>query len=384
MRVLGILSGTSIDAIDMAVAELTADEEILTMTLHWHGEYPWDPELRQRILGVIPPATSDAGMWARLDAEVGQEFGRAARSAIAHAGPVDLIASHGQTLYHWVEEGEVKGTLQIGNPAWIHAATGSPVISDFRSADVAAGGQGAPLASTLDQLWLGDRPTAALNLGGIANITIVDGGAVTGDTGPANCLIDAAARRFLGRARDENGEVARSGRINADALEVLLADPFYRRPMPKSTGTEYFHAEYVRERLGPRHLEGPDLFATLTELTARTASEAINAFALERVVASGGGTRNPFLLERLRAHLEAPLMLTDDLGLPADAKEAYLFALLGYLSARGQPGVVPGRAGRTATGAERASILGVGTPVATERPAARARRVRVQKENAQW
>src|SRR5690625_2186853 len=385
MRVLGILSGTSIDAIDMAVADLTADEETLTMTLHWHGEYPGDPEPRHRILGVIPPATSDAGMWARLDTEVGQEFGRAARRAIAQAGPVDLIASHGQTLYHWVEEGEVKGTLQIGNPAWIHAATAAPVISDFRSADVAAGGQGAPLASTLDLLWLGERPTAGLNLGGIANITIVGSGeAVTGDTGPANCLIDAAARRLLGRRRDEGGQVARSGRINADALEVLLADPFYRRPMPKSTGTEYFHAEYVRERLGPRHLEGPDLFATLTELTARTASEAINAFALERVVASGGGTRNPFLLERLRVHLEAPLMLTDDLGLPADAKEAYLFALLGYLSARGQPGVVPGRAGRTATGAERASILGVGTPVATERPAARARRVRVQKENAQW
>src|SRR5690625_1251577 len=385
MRVLGILSGTSIDAIDMAVADLTADEEALTMTLRWHGERPWDPELRQRILGVIPPATSDAGMWARLDTEVGQEFGRAARWAIAQAGPVDLIASHGQTLYHWVSEGEVKGTLQVGNPAWIHAATGTPVISDFRSADVAAGGQGAPLASTLDLLWLGERPTAAVNLGGIANITIAGSGeAVTGDTGPANCLIDAAARRFLGRARDENGEVARSGGIHAEALEVLLADPFYRRPMPKSTGTEYFHAEYVRERLGPLHLDGPDLFATLTELTARTVAEGINAVPIERVVASGGGTRNPFLLRRLQAHLDAPLMLTDELGLPADAKEAYLFALLGYLSASGQPGVVAGREGRTATGARRASILGVRTPAATERPAARTRRVRVQQANAHW
>src|SRR5699024_1404136 len=158
MRVLGILSGTSIDAIDMAVADLTADEEALTMTLRWHGERPWDPELRQRILGVIPPATSDAGMWARLDTEVGQEFGRAARWAIAQAGPVDLIASHGQTLYHWVSEGEVKGTLQVGNPAWIHAATGTPVISDFRSADVAAAVRARPSHPHLTCFGWGSAP----------------------------------------------------------------------------------------------------------------------------------------------------------------------------------------------------------------------------------
>lgn len=366
MRVLGMLSGTSVDAIDLAVVSF---EDGPGMRLLWSGEFAWDKDVRSRILDLLPPATSTVEAWCRVETEVGREFGRAAAWAIAEAGAVDLIASHGQTLYHWVEDGRARGSLQVGNPAWIHAATGTPVVSDFRSADIAASGQGAPLACTLDELWLGDRPSAALNLGGIANVTFVGTGAtVTGDTGPANCLLDAAAQALLGRECDRDGEVARTGRVDERALERLMADPFFAQPLPRSTGREYFHADYVRDRLGESAPEGPDLFATLTEFTARIVADVVNATRVERVVISGGGARNGFLVERLEDLLDAPLVPSGDVGLPSDAKEAVLFALLGFLSATGRPGVVPGRDGRTATGAERPVVLGSLTPPSTLAP----------------
>lgn len=361
-----MMSGTSVDAIDVAVAEFSERDGVVDMRLGWHGEVAWRPEIRASILGVLPPAASTVGQWCRLDTWVGQEFGRAARWALEQAGPVDLIASHGQTLYHWVDAGEALGSLQVGNPAWIQAATGTQVISDFRIADIAAGGQGAPLTSTFDELWLGATPTAVLNLGGIANVTLVGGtdGALTGDTGPANCLLDAAALRHLGLGSDLDGAVARSGAVDAEALDALLADPYYEMPLPKSTGREYFDAMYVSRSLS-KELSIPDLFATLTELTARTVADVVNASEVERVVASGGGTRNAFLMERLRSHLVAPLMTSDDCGLPSDAKEAYVFALLGYLSATGRAGVVAGAGGRAVTGAVQPAQLGSLTPPRT-------------------
>jgi anhydro-N-acetylmuramic acid kinase len=361
-----MMSGTSVDAIDLAVAEFSEADGGAEMRLVWHGEAQWDDQVRARILGVLPPASSDVATWCRLEAEVGQEFARAACEAIAQAGDVDLIASHGQTLHHWVEDAAVKGSLQIGNPAWIQAATGTPVISDFRSADIAAGGQGAPLASTFDALWLGEVPTAALNLGGIANITVVGRpeGVMTGDTGPASCLLDAAAQRLQGLPADLDGALASAGTVNEEALERLLAEPFYARPLPKSTGREYFHAGYVADLMGADAPQGPDLFATLTELTARTVAAVVNAAGVARVVGSGGGMRNPELVRRLRAALDAPLLTSTELGLASDAKEAYVFALLGYLSATGRPGVVPGVDGRAATGADSCVVLGTRSPAA--------------------
>ena len=372
MRVLGLMSGTSADAIDCAVAEFSESGGRLDMRLLWHGEQPWDEGLRARILGVLPPATSTVADWCQLDTEIGQAFGAAASAAIAEAGPVDLIASHGQTLFHWVENGKARGSLQVGNPAWIQAATGTPVVSDFRIADIAAGGHGAPLTSTFDAMWLGETPTALLNLGGIANVTVVglSDGALTGDTGPANCLLDAAAHRFHGLPADLGGALARAGRVDERALAILLADPFFAQPLPRSTGREYFDGDYVARRLVDVTLEGADLFATLTELTARTVADVINRASVRRVVASGGGIHNPFLMERLAALLEAPLLTADELGLPSDAKEAYVFALLGYLSATGRPGVVVGAGGRAATGATHPTVLGTLTPAGSGQPAA--------------
>ncbi len=359
MRVLGVMSGTSVDAIDLAVAEFTRDDETLVLTPLAHAEVAWPAGLRADLLAALPPGTSDVGTWCRLDTEVGHALG-AACAPLAREFAVDLVSCHGQTLFHWVEGATARGTLQVGNPAWVHAATGAPVVSDLRSADIAAGGQGAPLASTLDALWLGDEPTAALNLGGIANITLVgpDRAPVSGDTGPASCLLDAAAQRFTGQPCDLDGGLARAGTVDRDALATLLADPFYARPLPKSTGREHFHADHVTDLLGDRTPSGPDLFATLTELTARTVADAVAAHPeVRRVVASGGGLRNPALVERLRHHLTVPLVPTDDLGLPSDAKEAHLFALLGYLSVHGLPGTIAG-----ATGAHRPAVLGSLTP----------------------
>ncbi|HIZ36245.1 MAG TPA: anhydro-N-acetylmuramic acid kinase [Candidatus Ruania gallistercoris] len=369
MRVLALSSGTSVDAIDVAVAELQpAGDGVLTLVPHGHLELVWPQELRERLLAVLPPARVGVSEWCALEAEVGQAFGRAAATGLAELGPAELVASHGQTLYHDVAEGRVRGTLQIGQPGWIHRATGLPVVSDFRNADVAAGGQGAPLVSLLDQLWLGERPTAVLNIGGIANLTLVGAGSVrTGDTGPGNCLLDAAAQQ-IGRPADLDGELAAAGVVDEAALAVLLAEEYYSRPLPRTTGREYFHREYVADRLAAAGVPvpaGADLFATLTELTARTIADVLSGSGVQRVVASGGGLRNPVLMARL-AELVGPVLTSAQCGLDADAKEAYLFALLGYLSVHGLPGTAPVDPaepdGARATGAAGPTVLGSLTP----------------------
>src|SRR6202012_3019614 len=244
--------------------------------------------------------------------------------------PAELVVSHGQTVHHWVQDGEAKGTLQLGQPAWIVDATGLPVISDVRARDIAAGGHGAPLAGILDDLWLqGEHTRAALNLGGIANVTIVRRGRppLAFDTGPANCLLDEAARRTTGRPSDEDGRVAARGTPDAAPLPRLLDDPYYALAPPKSTGREHFHLDGLGDL---PDLAPEDLLATLTELTAITVADALASYAPAEVVASGGGVRNPALLAALQRRL--PLTLSDEHGLPAQAKEAYLMALIGFLS----------------------------------------------------
>ena len=369
MRVLAVSSGTSVDAIDVARAELNPlDDGALQLVPCGHLEVPWPQVLRDRLLAALPPGRPGVGEWCALEAETGQAFGAAAAQGLAELGPADLVASHGQTLFHDVRAGAVHSTLQIGGPAWIHAATGLPVVHDFRTADVAAGGHGAPLVSLLDQLWLGEQPTAVLNIGGIANLTLVGAGPVrTGDTGPGNCLLDAAAQE-TGRRADVDGVLAAAGTVHQAALAVLLEDDFYRQPLPRSTGREHFHAGYVAERLAAAGVpvpQGADLFATLTELTACTVADAITGTGVRRVVVSGGGARNPVLMARL-AELLPPLRTATDAGLDADAKEAYLFALLGYLSVHGLPGTASADPadpdGPRATGARLPAVLGSLTP----------------------
>ncbi|MCX4671532.1 anhydro-N-acetylmuramic acid kinase [Streptomyces sp. NBC_01381] len=363
MRVIGLMSGTSYDAIDAAAADLTIEGDRLVLTPLGLITRGYDEALRAALAAALPPAATTLAEVCRLDTGIGRAFAAAAAEADRELcdGQAELVASHGQTVYHWVEDGRVHGTLQIGQPAWIAEATGLPVVADFRPRDIAAGGQGAPLVSLVDQMWLRGRPGAptALNLGGIANITAPDGTAF--DTGPGNALIDAAVRD-LTRERlgcDLDGEMAARGTVDEKLLAELLAEPYYARPAPKTTGKELFHLPYLRAALsGYEALTPEDVVATLTLLTARTVADAVRSAGASEVIASGGGTRNPTLMTFLRAELgEIPVRTSDELGLPSVAKEAYAFAVLGFLTAHGLAGTVP-----RSTGARHASVLGSITP----------------------
>ncbi|MGW4569503.1 anhydro-N-acetylmuramic acid kinase, partial [Streptomyces sp. NPDC004561] len=311
---------------------------------------------------ALPPAAAGLAAVCRLDTGIGRAFAAAAVRADGElcAGRAELVASHGQTVYHGVSDGRVYGTLQLGQPAWIAEATGLPVVADFRARDVAAGGQGAPLVSLVDLLWLRGRPgrPVALNIGGIANLTAPDGTAF--DTGPGCALLDAAAREFSGGrlAYDADGALAARGRPDPRLLDRLLAEPYYALPAPRTTGKELFHAGYLRAAGAFDGGRPEDVLATLTLLTARTVADAVRSVGASEVIASGGGIRNPVLTDLLRERLAGiPVRSSDELGLPAAAKEAYAFAVLGFLTAHGLPGTDP-----RSTGARRPSVLGSVTP----------------------
>ena len=364
---IGLLSGTSMDGVDVAVADLRIVDRTVELVPVGHTELPYPADLHTALLGALPPGDCSAERLCQLDTGVGQAFAAAAGHALATVadGRADLIASLGQTLYHWIEGTRCLGTLQLGQSAWIAEATGLPVVADLRARDVAAGGHGAPLASVLDELWLADAdtPVAALNLGGIANVTVVapDRPVLAFDTGPGNALLDAAARMLSDGAwqQDVDGELAAHGRVRADLLDVLLADRYYAATPPKSTGKEHFHLDYLRTALARvAHVAGPDLLATLVELTAATVARACRAHGVTRVVASGGGVRNPTLMAALRRDLApATLVDSDSLGLPAGAKEAFLTSLIGFLTWSGIPASSP-----SATGARGSRLLGTITP----------------------
>ncbi|MEV0680438.1 anhydro-N-acetylmuramic acid kinase [Actinosynnema sp. NPDC050436] len=357
MRVIGLISGTSMDAVDVAVGDFALDGPTVVLTPLAHAEHPFPPELR-----TPPGSAQDVCL---LDARLGRLF---ASAAAPHAAGADLVASLGQTVHHHVEDGRCLGTLQLGHPAWIAEATGLPVVADFRVRDVAAGGHGAPLAGTLDALWLAELPgTTALNIGGIANVTRrTPDGVVAYDTGPGNALMDAAMTALSQglRTHDVDGEFAARGHVHEELLARLLADPYYAAKPPKSTGKEHFDRAYLDRVTEGLTMPAEDLLATLTELTARTiAAECAGT----TVIGSGGGMRNPALVRSLREKVD--LRTSDEFGLPADGKEAYLAALLGFLTWHGLPANVP-----AATGASGPRLLGSITPGRTAprlpRPAA--------------
>jgi anhydro-N-acetylmuramic acid kinase len=355
VRVLGLMSGTSHDGIDSANVEWSMTGGVLTGVVEHTGTRPYERKLRERILAALPPNPTDMAEVCRLDTLIGQAFADVAEEC----GPVDLVCSHGQTLFHWVENGRVRGTLQLGQPAWIAERTGVPVISDLRVRDVSAGGQGAPLVSYFDLLLLAGLPGAsgALNLGGIANLTVRDLG-IAYDTGPASALMDAAVSAATGRSFDENGRLAAAGEIHEGLLRDLLAEPYYRALPPKTTGKELFHPGYLARMASPYGLALPDLLATLTALTAETVAMEIRKHRLETVVVSGGGVRNPALIDMLCKRVpETRILPSDELGVPADAKEAIAFSLFGWLTAHGLPATVPG-----CTGASGPRVLGTITP----------------------
>jgi anhydro-N-acetylmuramic acid kinase len=387
-RVIGMISGTSYDSIDVAAADLSIDGDAVVLSPLGAVHLPYDEKLRDLIGRVLPPASVPLADVCRLDTLLGQAFAEAAAQGVAELadGSADLVVSHGQTVFHWVEGSHALGTLQLGQPAWIAERTGLPVVSDLRARDIALGGHGAPLVSVLDVLLLppGRAPRAALNLGGIANLTLIrpDGSVLAYDLGPANALIDLASVRYFGEAYDHDGRRAAAGTVRADLLDALLAEPYYDLPPPKSTGKELFHAGYLDRYLtGLDGLTPTDALATLTELTARVVARECRTHQVGELVVSGGGVRNSWLMRRISdlttgggsALGSAPgsgpgpgsgastddteVRPIDAYGLPAESKEAYAFALLGYLTSLGLPATVP-----ACTGAREPAILGSLTP----------------------
>jgi anhydro-N-acetylmuramic acid kinase len=367
VKVLGMISGTSHDGIDVAAVDFTLRDGVLHGTVGYADSSPYPEELRVRLMRALPPAALTFAEACELDTLIGQAFAEVAADAAERAGGVDLICSHGQTVYHWVQGRQVRGTLQIGQPAWIAERTGVPVVADVRVRDVVAGGQGAPLVSMMDVMLLADLPgrPAGLNLGGIANMTVLRppnaGAPVAYDTGPANALIDVAAVKASGgRLRyDENGRLAAAGRVDEGLLAYLLDEPYYRLDPPKTTGKELFHAAYLERALSANPgLSDADVAATVTALTAETVAGQARRHRVDTLVASGGGCANPTLMAMLRERLDGIRVTTmADFGAPVDTKEAIAFALIGWQTAHGLPGTVP-----SCTGATAARVLGAFVP----------------------
>lgn len=363
MRVLGLLSGTSHDGIDVVVVDFAEHDGALRGTVLHEDSVPYAPDLRARLVAALPPAQTTLAEVCELDTLIGQAFADVAVSAAASVGGVDAVCTHGQTVYHWVEGDHARGTLQIGQPAWIAEAVGAPVVSDVRIRDITAGGHGAPLVSFLDELLLRGRGevAAALNLGGIANMTVVADGRVSAyDIGPANALVDAVVvdRALNDKGYDEDAAIARAGTIDEVLLADLLAEPYYALSAPKSTGKEHFHLDYVRAHVAEREISDADLVRTLTELTVRTVAQDVAAAGIRFLAVSGGGCHNPVILDGLRSALPGvDVVLADELGASVDSKEAILFALIGWCTMHGVAAIVPG-----GTGARAPRILGTITP----------------------
>ena len=372
MRVIGMISGTSFDAVEALLAELELDGDRLMCDLIEHRSVPYPPSVRHAIAGILPPSPTTIEQVCQLDVAIGRFFGDVAKDLADAHGGVDAVCSHGQTVYHWVDGDVARGTLQLGEPAWIAERTGAVVVSDVRNRDIAAGGHGAPLASLLDVLLLGQAPASvcgSLNLGGIANVTVLgpDREPVAFDIGPANALIDAAVEWLSGGEEhfDRGGARAAQGGADATLVERLLDDPYFALPPPKSTGKEYFNLGYVTRRLEGMEIPAEDLLASLTAATAEMVAAALRPFRLGEMLVAGGGTRNHTLMDELRARLPGVKMRrTDELGVPEAGKEALVFAIIGFLTLNGLPATVP-----SCTGAVRASVLGSVTPGRAPSPA---------------
>lgn len=363
MIVVGLMSGTSLDGIDAALVRLEPQGRGYAIELLGFETYPFDAELARSISDALPPHQGSVEGAASLHSALGRAFGTAAR-AVAGSAHVDFVASHGQTVWH---DGPRHVTLQLGDAFAIREAVRATVCYDFRSADCATGGHGAPLVPYVDALLFADdrEDRVALNLGGIANVTLLPaGGRVWAfDTGPANINIDAfVSERTQGAQRcDRDGALAARGRVDEGLLDSMLADPYFALTPPKTTGREYFGTPFL-QRFEPRlsQMSIEDGAATLTELTAATVAAAVASAQLEapRLLAGGGGAHNPSLMNRIAARLpDARVETTDAVGVPVDAKEAIAFAILGYETLRGRPSNVPG-----ATGAPRAVPLGAIAP----------------------
>jgi len=357
---LGLISGTSADGIDAALVRFENDRPQLVAAL----THPWPDDLRERILRVAQDEERlDLDAYGRLDVAIGQQFAHAALAVLGQSGvalgTVRAIGSHGQTLRHR-PSGAQPFTLQVGDASVIAERCGIDVVADFRRADVAAGGQGAPLLPAVHAMLLSvpGQCRVVLNLGGIANITVLGAhGEVFGfDTGPANGLMDAWHLRHRGTAFDRDGAFAASGHVDAALLDALLADPYFALPPPKSTGREHFHLAWLDAHARVAGLSVADVQATLLELSARSVADAIKRHASDAVdvLACGGGVHNGALMRRL-AELLSPCTLqsTAAFGVDPDYLEATAFAWLARQRLLGLPGNLP-----AVTGARGTRVLG--------------------------
>ena len=381
-RVVGLMSGTSVDGIDAALVEIGGTDEAPEVRLVAFEDRPWPEEVRRQIFPLFRPETATVDKIGYMNFLMGEIYAQSVSSVVEKAGltlaDIDLIGSHGQTIWHAPEvcgkDGfPVRFTVQIGEGSVIAARTGVPTVSDFRVADMAAGGQGAPLVPFSEYL-LYRRPGETIllqNIGGIGNMTVLPGdegpeAVYAFDTGPGNMIIDAVVSALTGGAKtyDAGGAMAAEGRVDEALLAMLQQDPYYDMPLPKTTGRELFGVQYVGKILDYQRAHGlsdADVLATVTDLTAWSIADAYARYVLPRrqaaeLVVGGGGSYNATLLGFLRTRF-APygvqVRTQEDLGWSSDAKEAVAFAIMADCCVREKPNVLP-----SVTGAKAAAIMG--------------------------
>lgn len=379
MTVAGIMSGTSADGIDVAVVRISPRKPRLKLTLLAHESFAFPTVLRRAVLQAMNARSTSTAELARLHWRLGLANAEALNTTLErHTVKLDLIGFHGQTLYHQPRAEVYAGrrfacTWQLGEAAAIAAAAGVPVVSNFRPADMIAGGQGAPLVSLLDYVLFADtkRGRVLQNIGGIANLTAIPAGAnsnkiIAFDTGPGNMVIDALAQTLFGKRFDRNGTIAARGKVLQPVLKQALTNPYFFLKPPRTAGREQFGREYSAKFLEncKRNSKQPeDALATATALTAETIARSYKRFAHPAMEGSGvdyifagGGARNGTLMDMLAERLEplgCKLAASEDFGLPAEAKEAMAFALLAWQTWHHLPSNVP-----SATGAKQSAILG--------------------------
>lgn len=393
LTVAGVMSGTSADGIDVALVQIAPRGRGLKLDLLAHSASRFPRALRRAILTSMDAPSISTAELARLHWRLGIAYAEAVRAAVEAAGiRPDLVGCHGQTVYHQGVPALYAGrriacTWQLGEPALIAAELGIPVVSNFRPADMAAGGQGAPLVPLLDYVLFAHPKRASVlqNIGGIGNLTVIPAGAsrekvVAFDTGPGNMIVDALMQQLFSKPFDRDGRTAAQGQVLDPVLRAALKEKYFRHPPPKTAGREQFGVAYVRQFLAAcRKLsrKPQDAVATATALTAESIAHAVRQWVLPLTgrapidfVVSGGGARNATLLALLRDRLTplgCTLTTSDAGGIPVEAKEAVAFALLAWQTWHHRPGNVP-----SATGAARPAILGQITyasePPASDRP----------------
>ncbi len=352
---LGIISGTSLDAVDVACLKIANEKPQFVNAI----AVAIPEALQKECRDIIRDKHCDLNQLLELDVQLGQLFAHASQQLLQQCGlahsEIAAIGSHGQTIFHHPDS-QYPSTLQLGDPNVIAEQTGITVVADFRRRDIAAGGQGAPLVPIFHNVLTGnDSKTAVVNIGGIANITCQSQSAETigYDTGPGNGLMDAYCRAYLKKDMDNNGELAKTGTVNPDLLEQLLQDAYFSLPVPKSTGSEYFNLAWFEKFLRPS-VTSNDVLATLAELTAMTIARAVSEFSVTKLYVCGGGAQNSFLLSRIQHHLKGVLVeSTTGLGIHPDWIEASAFAYMAYLTLAHKKGNLA-----SVTGARRNVILG--------------------------